>query len=292
MKNLLWTLVTIFGLACYSFAGISVTPDEEQDEPKLNQTDEEGKKQGKWIFFGKDQPEKGYPMEGKISEGTYKDDRKDGRWIMYYKDGETPKTEGNFVNNRPNGPFIKYHPNGTIKEQGTFNKMRYVDTLKRFNEEGITVYESTYNEAGKESGEVTYYHDNGKPEFVYNANNGVPTGKATRYWPNGDIKEEITYGPDGTVQETTGEVERVNPPVKVEKPGGDEGKSGPKPTGVKDFEPNAYNKVYNDDKELWMEGDFKNGRLFDGRLYVYDEDGLLLKVEVYKNGKYHSDGQL
>jgi antitoxin component YwqK of YwqJK toxin-antitoxin module len=41
-----------------------------------------------------------------------------------------------------------------------------------------------------------------------------------------------------------------------------------------------------------MEGDFKDGRLFDGRLYIYDEDGLLLKVEVYKDGKYHSDGQL
>ncbi|MEX1192448.1 MAG: hypothetical protein WED10_04710 [Brumimicrobium sp.] len=293
MKNLLWTLITIFGIACYSFASNNIVADEEQDEPKLNQKDESGKKQGKWIFFGKDQPEKGYPMEGKISEGTFKDDRKDGRWIMYYKDGETPKTEGNFVNNRPNGPFTKYHPNGTVKEQGTFNKMRYIDSLKRYNEEGITVYESSYNEAGKESGKVTYYHDNGQPEFVYNAENGVPSGKATRYWPNGDVKEEITYGSDGTVEETSGEIERVNPPIK-EKETNDNVAEGPKPTGLdKDgFEPNAYNKIYNDDKELWMEGDFKDGRLYDGRLYVYDEDGLLLKVEVYKEGKYHSDGQL
>ncbi len=29
-----------------------------------------------------------------------------------------------------------------------------------------------------------------------------------------------------------------------------------------------------------------------GKVYVYDRDGILLKVKVYKNGVYHSDGQL
>lgn len=292
MKKLLWTLVFFLGLGSYSQARVALGSNDEQDDPKINQKDEEGKKQGKWIFFGKDQPEKGYPMEGKISEGTYKNDRKNGRWTMYYKDGETPKIEGEFVNNRPNGPFVRYHPNGQIKEMGTFNKRRYTDSLKRFNEDGIVVYESSYNEAGKEAGTVKYFHDNGNPEFVYEAKNGIPTGKATRYWPNGDIKEEIVYAADGTVKETSGEVERINPPVNVEKPGDDNAKKAPKPSGVSDFKPDDYNKVYNEDKELWMEGDFKDGRLWDGRLYIYDEDGLLLKVEVYKEGNYHSDGQL
>ncbi len=292
MKKLLWTLVFFLGIGSYTYAEDVRNSNDEQDDPKINQKDDQDRKQGKWITFGKDEPEKGYPMEGKISEGTYKDDRRNGRWTMYYKDGETPKIEGEFVNNRPNGPFVRYHPNGQIKEMGTFNKRRYTDSLKRFNEEGVVVYESSYNEAGKEAGTVKYFHDNGNPEFVYQANNGVPTGKATRYWPNGDVKEEITYAADGTVQETTGEVERVNPPVNVEKPGGNDAPKGPAPSGVKDFKPNEYNKIYNDDKELWMEGDFKNGRLFDGRLYIYDEDGLLLKVEVYKEGVYHSDGQL
>jgi antitoxin component YwqK of YwqJK toxin-antitoxin module len=292
MKKLLWTLVFFVSIGSYTYAEEVRHSNEEQDDPKVNQKDDEGRKQGKWITFGKDEPEKGYPMEGKISEGTYKDDRRNGRWTMYYKDGETPKIEGEFVNNRPNGPFVRYHPNGQMKEMGTFNKRRYTDSLKRFNEEGIVVYESSYNEAGKEAGEVKYFHDNGKPEFIYQATNGVPTGKATRYWPNGDVKEEITYAADGTVKETTGEVERVNPPVNKEKTGDENAPKGPAPSGVKDFKPNEYNKIYNDDKELWMEGDFKNGRLHDGRLYVYDEDGLLLKVEVYKEGVYHSDGQL
>ncbi|MGM0479892.1 MAG: toxin-antitoxin system YwqK family antitoxin [Bacteroidota bacterium] len=292
MKKLLWTLLIALGLGSYSYSSQPLDVNDEQDDPKINQKDEKGRKQGKWIFFGKDKPEKGYPMEGKISEGTYENDRKNGHWIMYYKDGETPKTEGEFVNNRPNGPFVRYHPNGEVKEQGTFNKRRYVDSLMRFNSDGVVIYESSYNESGKESGPVKYYHDNGNPEFVYNAKNGVPSGKATRYWPNGDVKEEIVYAEDGTVEETSGEIERVNPPLETEDPKPKNVKQGPKPEGVEEFEPNEYNKIYNDDKELWMEGDFKDGHLWDGRLYIYDDDGLLLKVEVYKEGAYHSDGQL
>ena len=264
----------------------------EQDDPKVNQKDDKGRKQGQWVFLGKDQPEKGYPLEGKVSEGPFENDRKHGRWIMYYNDGETPKTEGLYVNNRPNGPFIKYHPNGKVKEQGTFNKLFYADSLKRFNEEGILVYESNHDETGKESGTVKYFHDNGKPEFVYEAKNGTPTGKATRYWPNGDVKEQIEYGTDGMVKSTSGEIPRVNEEVKVVKPGSQNVKLAPRPKANRKFKPDAYNKVYNDDKELWMEGDFKSGLLFNGRLYIYDEDGLLFKVEVYKEGKYHSDGQL
>jgi antitoxin component YwqK of YwqJK toxin-antitoxin module len=58
------------------------------------------------------------------------------------------------------------------------------------------------------------------------------------------------------------------------------------------FQPNGYNKVYNAQDEIWQDGDFKDGRLYNGKVYVYDRDGILLKVKVYKNGVYHSDGQL
>jgi antitoxin component YwqK of YwqJK toxin-antitoxin module len=40
-----------------------------------------------------------------------------------------------------------------------------------------------------------------------------------------------------------------------------------------------------------MDGTFRNGSLWDGKVYEYDADGIIMKVKVYKNGKYHSDGQ-
>ena len=39
-------------------------------------------------------------------------------------------------------------------------------------------------------------------------------------------------------------------------------------------------------QELSYEGDFKNGKFFSGRKYVYDNDGILEKIEVWENGKF------
>lgn len=54
----------------------------------------------------------------------------------------------------------------------------------------------------------------------------------------------------------------------------------------------GYNKVYNQDDKLWMDGEFKGGRLFDGKLYKYDSNGILIKIEIWKWGEYHSDQPL
>lgn len=276
----------------YSMARNAHRIDHEQDDPKTNQVDGNGRKQGFWVYLGKDQPEKGYPDEGKIAEGTFLNDRRNGHWIMYYDDGVTPRTEGVFVNNRPNGTYMKYHENGVVKEVGTYSKRAYIDSLKRFNDNGVLIYEGNYDEHGKEIGTVKYFYDNGEPEFVYEAQHGVPNGKATRYWPNGDIKEELVFGEEGDLLSTSGEIDPVHPIVE-EKSIKKEGKLPPKPvTELEDFKTNGYNKLFNSNKELWMEGEFKSGLLFDGRLYLYDEHGLLLKIEVYKEGVYHSDGQL
>jgi antitoxin component YwqK of YwqJK toxin-antitoxin module len=39
------------------------------------------------------------------------------------------------------------------------------------------------------------------------------------------------------------------------------------------------------------DGIFKNG-LFTGKKYIYDKNGLLDKIEVWKNGKYAGDAQI
>jgi hypothetical protein len=151
-----------------------------------------------------------------------------------------------------------------------------------------------YNDEGKEDGTVKYYYPNGQEEFVYEANNGVPKGKAIRYYENGDVKEVIYYASDGSVEKSE-QKEMVSPSVKVVDPGASKEMapkiSSPRTKGAT-FKPNAYNKVYNQNDEIWQDGDFRNGRLWSGKVYEYDSDGILLKVKVFKNGVYHSDGQL
>jgi antitoxin component YwqK of YwqJK toxin-antitoxin module len=273
--------------------GFSFRANNDQDG-KTNQSDGKGK-QGKWIYYGKDRPESGIPAEGKVEEGNYRDDRKEGVWIKYHNDGITPKLKGEYENNRPKGNYTKYHPNGKIREIGNFEKNQYHDSLKRFHENGKLEYEAKFNEGGKEQGKVKYYYVNGQVEFVYETNNGIPFGKATRYYENGDVKEIIEYGADGSVVSSTPK-EMQNPAVKVVDPSVSNERapavgSTPRTNGVK-WQPNGYNKVFNDDNEISQDGIFRDGKLWDGKVYVYDRDGILLKVKVYKGGVYHSDGQL
>lgn len=263
-------------------------------QTNFNQRDSKGRKQGKWVYLGKDRPTEDYPENGKVEEGSYKDDRKEGIWIKYYQDGITPKLKGEYHNNRPEGAYVKLDAKGTIIEAGKFTKGKYRDSLIRYHANGVVSYQGFYNEQGNEEGKIKYFYQNGQIEFEYTAENGIPKGKATRFYENGDIKEVIQFGEGGQIVKSE-KHEMVNPPVKVNDPAASKEQaptvSNPNTKGAK-FLPNGYNKIYNSNQEIWQDGDFKNGRLWDGKVYEYDRDGILLKVRVFKSGVYHSDGQL
>ena len=286
-------LLTLALFATSTFANNNpFLPSDETDPQDINKT-VDGKKDGPWIIYGKDKPSKGYPEDGKIEEGTYKMDRKTGMWIFYYPDGVTPKLKGTFENGRPNGPYTKFWSNGNTKEEGKFTGGKQTDIYKTYYEDGTIMQDKKFNEDGKEDGLQTFYHPNGQIEFQYTKADGVNKGTATRYYENGDVKQVITYNEDGSVAGTE-EKAMVNPPVadKVETGGGGPSGSAGKTKDGKKFDGNGYNKVYNDDDEIWMDGKFKSGKLWDGKLYKYDSDGILEKIEIWKEGKYHSDGQL
>lgn len=286
--------IVTYGVFVFIFTSFSFSFNQNTDQPEINQKDAEGKKQGKWVYFGKDRPAEGIPSDGKIEEGTFVDDRKEGFWIKFYQDGVTPKVKGFYVNNRPQGDFIKYHSNGKTKERGNFYKNQYTDSLKRYFDTGVLQYEGIYNENGKESGKIKHYYSNGQLEFEYNADNGNPVGSATRYYENGDIKEKIIYDATGNVEKSEQlDIKRaIEKPIPIVTSKDSAPKIGvPKTKGIP-FASNGYNKTYNANDEIWQDGIFKNSQLWDGKVYEYDKDGILLKVKVFKNGFYHSDGQL
>lgn len=255
----------------------------------INQKDSKGK-QGHWIYYGKDRPESGVPADGKVEEGYYLDDRKVGMWVKYETDGKTPRIQGYYENNRPKTVCTFRH--SEFREQGTFIKNQYVDSLKRFYRNGKLEYEAFYSKTGKEEGRVNYYYPNGQLEFTYNAVNGTPTGKATRYYENGDIKELIEFAEDGSIAKTEYFEQANLDPSEIISTEKAPSLVNPMNTkGIK-WKPDGYNKVYNEDDEVWQDGIFKEGKLWDGKVYVYDRDGILLRVKVFKSGLYHSDGQL
>ena len=293
MKNFL--LLTLSILTSYVYASDikaeSTVNLIEQEEEAKNVTDINGKKQGPWIYFGRDIPEKGYPEEGKIEEGPYLDDHKNGVWTKYHIDGITPRLVGNYVHGRAKGDYIRSFENGQTKEVGTRGNKRMIGAFKRYFEDGQVKQEKNFNEQGKEDGVQKMFHPNGQIWLEYETKNGVKTGKQIRYTETGEVKQIITYAEDGTI--ASKEEKEINiPEVIVEEVGGDGPTGVGRDTNGKPFEKNGFNKTYNADKELEMDGKFKNGRLWDGKLYKYDSDGILLKIEIWKLGQYHSEGQL
>lgn len=200
----------------------------------LNRSDNNGK-QGHWIYYGRDRPDSGIPTDGKVEEGDYIDDRKEGTWIKYHNDGKTPRLIGVYANNRPRGHYARYNIDGSFRDSGHFENVNHrIDSLRT----GGSYDHHTFV-AGYRSRETA----------------GNPPDSLKLYPP------QISATPN----------------------------MGPHP---KPFQPNGFNTIYNEDGDGWIEGIFKNGQLSDGKVYVYDSDGILLEVNIYRDGKYVRKGEL
>jgi antitoxin component YwqK of YwqJK toxin-antitoxin module len=258
-----------------------------------NKRNADGKRHGKWVFTGKDYPKKNIPKSQIVEEGFYVDGRKEGIWIKYFSSG-TVQLKGTYNNNRPEGAFTRYYPNGKIAEQGEFQSNGYKGLLLRYHENGQLAYRANFNNQGQESGKVSYYHTNGKVALTYVVKNGEVMGEVARYNESGQLLSTFDVNSEGKIST----VHKIKPNTVVTNSLSTPSKAlypprlnNPKTKGLR-FVPNGYNKVYNDNDEIWMDGEFKNGQLYDGKVYDYDQDGILQKVRIYKLGKYHSDGQL
>ncbi|MDG2153554.1 MAG: hypothetical protein P8K10_06430 [Crocinitomicaceae bacterium] len=258
-----------------------------------NGFDSNGKKTGKWIFKGKDHPRSGHASNTKVEEGNFIQGRKEGMWIKYHRDGRTIRVKGHYANNRPSGFYIRYHKNAKKFEEANFIQDKYKGVYNRYYTNGKPAYSGNYNNKGEESGLIKYYFKNGKVQMEYMAKNGKPFGKIKNYYRNGSLKSEIILDGAGKKKSAINYDPSIEKPVQVieKKTVGAPVVNNPNTHGVS-FEFFGYNKVYNSNDEIWMDGIFKNGKLWDGKLYIYDEDGIIQKVKVFKKGVYHSDGQL
>lgn len=258
-----------------------------------NKRDAAGKRTGKWVFTGADVPNSGADSKAIVEEGYYLNGRKEGEWIKYYNDGKTTKLKGVYVNNRPQGDYRRFYQSEILKEKGSFSRSKYKGDLERYHANGKLAYKGTYNNSGEETGLVQYYHENGNLALEYTIKNGQLSGNLVRYNPNGTVKEKLFFDENGKISKSEVFVEAQNTPTVVKKPTNilPPQVTNPKTKGIR-FSPNGYNKIYNTNEEIWMDGEFKNGQLWDGKVFDYDKDGILIKVRIFKQGKYHSDGQL
>ena len=84
------------------FLFASITSHAQNDT--INQQDENGLKQGYWIIYGIDKPQLEYPDSAMVYDGRYVDNKKQGVWTSYDKNGRV-KLRGEFNHGRPKGSF-------------------------------------------------------------------------------------------------------------------------------------------------------------------------------------------
>ena len=261
----------------------------------INYTDAGGKKQRKWILFGKHKPNTCYQLTQKVEEGNYAENRKIGIWMEYFCNGQA-KNKITFVNGRPDGYAIVYFENGKIQEEGQWKNNRWVGAMKQYYDNGQVQHDFKFNEGGKRDGVQTYKYDNGQTAVQGNFANGKESGTIKEYHETGELKSEKTYN-DGNVDPASIKVyDAKKEIVKKEAPA----ENAPKLTVKADEKPiesakgpmvlNGKHTLYDKNKNLTKDGIFKDNSFIEGKAYFYNENGILTRVAIYRNGMYVGDG--
>lgn len=236
----------------------------------INRKDANNKKQGHWILFDKS---KTVVQE----EGKFKNNRREGIWKKYYSSGGL-KHEITYKNGKPDGYAKFYYENGNISEEGIWKMNKWVGEYKYYFENGNMSYQWNYNESGKRTGEQKYFYENGNIMIEGEWEDGKEAGVIKEYYENGSLKSEKNFA-DGVLEE--GSVKTYEPKIVVIKQKSEEEKQ--KDVGI--FDGNGYHKTYNMQGLPDREGVFKGGKFMDGKRFIYDSNGKLIKTEFYRNGK-------
>jgi antitoxin component YwqK of YwqJK toxin-antitoxin module len=276
------------------------------DFGELNRIDANGQRQGYWIIKGYMIEASAYSANATVEEGHYINGNKEGLWKRYYPSGQV-RNEITYRGDLPHGPYIIYYPNGQIEEQSNWQRNKNVGEFKRFYADGTPQQEFYFADNGKRNGEQRYYHDNGQLALVVSVVNGKEEGEMRRYTPEGKLKEVkvlrggvVEPGSEKKYKAPAPKIENAQPKVetapKPEAPA-EEPEALPilmddevQPNTAHRFEPNGFNTLYNKSQQVTQTGTFRNGRLWNGKWYRYNQNGMLVKVEIYQEGRYIGAG--
>lgn len=188
--------------------------------------------------------------------------KKQGYWKIYaymrnepgYKPDEIIE-EGYYLNDRKTGLWIKYYPGGKIKSKINYQYGRAYGYFE--------VYYS--NGCMEESGEWTIGKTKQYIRYLPNCGDSIK-GEVIK---KDTLQKFIPYSPSN-----------IYPENRTHK------KDSVFEVPVLNDSTNGYAKFYDKDKNIQYDGYFENGKLKEGRYFVYDEYGLLEKIMIYKDFKY------
>ena len=300
-KRLSFIMLFLFVGATLFSQSWELNPLSEKDT--INKIDMDGKKQEKWILFGKHKPGTCYQVKQKVEEGKYKDNKKVNSWVEFYCNGNM-KNKLTFNNGRPDGYAQMFHENGKISEEGNWKNSRWVGPYKLYYDNGQVQHEFVFNASGKREGPQTYFYENGQIAIEGTFANGKESGLIKEYHENGDLKAEKNFA-DGNVDVAS--IKEYEPKKPIAKKSDNPIENAPAVKVKEDERPNEAAKggatkgpivlngkytLYNRNKLITKDGVFKDNRLMEGKSYIYNENNILVRVAVYKDGMYVGDTQV
>ncbi len=278
----------------------------------VNRVNKIGKRVGYWILTEDNQPTTAN-NSNKRKEGRYINGRKNGAWVFYFEDAKTVRLIGEFNDNRPRGAYFRFNKNGEIKQasavSNSIDLRQYYETYNP-----IFACRLMFNNRETVAGQVFF-----RPKVF-------PVPYSYNFWVENEmesvktVKSEVSFNwlssnyaelyanylkirtPRNHIAENNTALKEVAKKINrlIDNDSRAVTKGVNAPPHVIDprvgkgmvFQPNGFNKLYTKSDEIWIDGYFKSGQLKDGKVFLYDQDGVLLKVRVYKDGKYVSDGGL
>ncbi len=193
--------------------------------------------------------------------------RKTGPWKVEHPNGET-MYEATFREGRPVGLMVRYDDKGRVTARMMFDSSKNHCFTTMFHENGKKAAEGWYMEKKKDSVWTYYSGYDGSVRIREDYNDGALHGNVIRYYPEGNISEEVEWENNSREGNWNQYYEDGNPRL----------------TGQ--YKHNMLNgpyRVYYADTVLMMSGVYMDNKS-EGTWDYYDDTGALLYSLEYKGG--------
>ncbi|MFH1119203.1 MAG: toxin-antitoxin system YwqK family antitoxin [Bacteroidota bacterium] len=230
-----------------------------QPETKTNQTDDNGRKQGRWL-------EKAGEI---IMDGQYQDNLKHGQWLVHFAEtGLLSKLE-TFSMGKKNGIFLEISKQGYLVSEKYFINDLPEGPHKVYGQGGFQVLEKNYKDGKFHGVQITYYENSKKKSEESYYSDGVKDGPSKWYNSDGMLIAEYKYV-KGMLQGEQKSFYSGNK-IRTSETYRDNLNDGP---SIEYFE----------NGNVKISGQYKAG-LQDGKWIEYDEQGVIVKTTLYSGGK-------
>lgn len=282
------------------------------DSDTLNRFDAHGKRTGYWVV-NETNDATSLDSRSKRKEGRYIKGRKYGAWICYYPDGKTPRLIGEYLDNRPGGAYFRFDQKGELTQASTVPR-NIVPSQMLEAHNALFDCRMFFHNREMVAGQVFFAKRAFSTPFAYQFwveesihQNQSQNAEVNFEWLSQNYPQLYsTYlsvrtprnlsAENPEIQSVVNKIERIQDSSPVNHTRNSTMNApfvhAPRVAKGTVFQPNGFNKLYTESDEIWIDGLFRNGQLKDGKVFVYDRDGVLLKVRIFKDGQYVSDGGL